>query len=84
MIVRTCISMKYVLSQEEEEALRRAANILDSLYAYSLEDGKWEKDFREARDNLDFILEKAEFDGEVSYWREDGTEEEQTKQTKQE
>lgn len=79
MIVRTCISMKYVLSQEEEEALRWAANILDRLYAYSLEDGKWEKDFREARDNLDFILEKAEFDGEVSYWREDGPEEEQTK-----
>ena len=84
MIVRTCISMKYVLSQEEEGALRRAADILDSLYAYSLEDGKWEKDFREARDSLDFILEKAEFDGEVSYWREDDTEEEQAKQTKQE
>lgn len=76
MIVRTCISMKYVLSQEEEEILKHAEKILDNLYAYSQEDGEWEKDFREARDNLTYILEKAEFDGEVSYWREDTAEDE--------
>lgn len=74
MIVRTCISKKYILSQEEEEILRHAAKILDNLYAYSQENGEWEKDFREAKDSLFYILENAEFDGEVSYWREDADE----------
>lgn len=71
MIVYTCISKKYVLSSEEEEILKRAAKILDNLYAYSQEDGKWEKDFQEARNSLTYILEEIEFDGEVSYWRDD-------------
>ena len=35
MIVCTCISKKYVLSSEEEEVLKRAAKILDNMYAYS-------------------------------------------------
>lgn len=76
MIVRTCISKKYVLSQEEEEVLKHAAKILDNLYAYSQEDGRWEKDFQEARNSLTYILEEVEFDGEVSYWRDDDTENE--------
>lgn len=76
MIVRTCISKKYVLSSEEEEVLKRAAKILDNLYAYSQEDGRWEKDFQEARNSLTYILEEVEFDGEVSYWRDDDTENE--------
>lgn len=80
MIVRTCISKKYVLSLEEEEVLNRAAKILDNLYAYSQEDGKWEKEFREARDGLVYILEEAESDGGCSYWREDTTESEMTEQ----
>lgn len=73
MIVCTCISKKYVLSSEEEEILKRAAKILDNLYAYSQEDGRWEKDFQEARNSLTYILEEIEFDGEVSYWRDDDT-----------
>ena len=80
MIVRTCISKKYVLSPEEEEVLKRAAKILDNLYAYSQEDGRWEKDFQEARNSLAYILEEIEFDGEVSYWRDDDTENEITEQ----
>lgn len=80
MIVRTCISKKYVLSSEEEEVLKRAAKILDNLYAYSQEDGRWEKDFQEARNSLTYILEEIEFDGEVSYWRDDDTENEITEQ----
>nr|DAF81655.1 MAG TPA: hypothetical protein [Caudoviricetes sp.] len=76
MIVRTCISKKYVLSSEEEEVLKRAAKILDNLYAYSQENGRWEKDFQEARNSLTYILEEVEFDGEVSYWRDDDTENE--------
>lgn len=78
MIVR--ISKKYVLSPEEEEVLKHAAKILDNLYAYSQEDGKWEKDFQEARNGLVYILEEAEFDGECSYWREDIAEDEMTEQ----
>lgn len=80
MIVRTCISKKYVLSSEEEEVLKRAAKILDNLYAYSEEDGRWEKDFQEARNSLTYILEEVEFDGEVSYWRDDDIENEITEQ----
>lgn len=80
MIVRTCISKKYVLSSEEEEVLERAAKILDNLYAYSQENGEWEKEFREARDGLVYILEKAESDGECSYWREDTAEDEISEQ----
>lgn len=80
MIVRTCISKKYVLSSEEEEVLKRAAKILDNLYAYSEEDGRWEKDFQEARNSLAYILEGVEFDGEVSYWRDDDIENEITEQ----
>lgn len=76
MIVRTCISKKYVLSSEEEGVLKHAAKILDNLYAYSQENGRWEKDFQEARNSLTYILEEVEFDGEVSYWRDDDTENE--------
>lgn len=80
MIVHTCISKKYVLSREEEEVLNRAAGILDNLYAYSEEDGEREKEFREARDSLVYILEEIEFDGECSYWREDASKETTTQE----
>lgn len=80
MIVRTCISKKYILSRDEEETLKEAAKILDNLYAYSEEKGKWEEGFREARDSLVYILEEAESDGECFYWREDAAEEEMTEQ----
>lgn len=80
MIVRTCISKKYVLSSEEEEILKHATDILDNLYAYSQEDGKWEKDFQEARNNLDYLLNELEFNGEYSYWNEEVAEDEMTEQ----
>lgn len=76
MIVHSYISKKYVLSSEEEEVLKRAMDILDNLYKYSEEDGELENDFQEARNGLDYILEKAEFDGECSYWREEIPEDE--------
>lgn len=80
MIVRTYISKKYVLSSEEEEILKRATDILDDLYAYSEEDGKWEKDFQEARNNLGYLLNELEFNGEYSYWSEEVAEDETTEQ----
>lgn len=80
MIVHTCISKRYILSSEEEEILKRATDILDNLYTYSQEDGKWEKDFQEARNNLDYLLNELEFNGEYSYWNEEVTEDEMTEQ----
>lgn len=80
MIVRSYISKKYVLSSEEEEILKHAAKILDNLYAYSEENGKWEKDFQEARNGLDYLLNELEFDGEYSYWSEEVAEDEMTEQ----
>lgn len=80
MIIHTCISKKYVLSSEEAETLERAADILDNLYAYSQENGRWEGEFRKAKDDLVYILEKAEFDGKCSYWREDVAEDEMAEQ----
>ena len=80
MIVRTCISKKYVLSSEEEGILKRATDILNNLYTYSQEDGKWEKNFQEARNNLDYLLNELEFNGEYSYWNEEVAEDEMTEQ----
>ena len=80
MIVHTYISNKYVLSLEEEEVLKRAADILDNLYAYSQEEGKLEKDFQEVRNGLDYLLNELEFDGEYSYWSEEVAEDEKTGQ----
>ena len=80
MVVHTYISNKYVLSSEEEEVLKRAAKILDNLYAYSLGEGKLEKDFQEVRNGLDYLLDELEFDGEYSYWSEEVAEDEMTGQ----
>lgn len=79
MIVRSYISNKYVLSSEEE-VLKRAAEILDNLYAYSQDEGKLEKDFQEVRNGLDYLLNELEFDGEYSYWSEEVAEDEMTGQ----
>ena len=80
MIVHSYISKKYVLSSEEEEVLKRATDILDNLYTCSEEDGKLEKDFQEARNGLDYLLNELEFDGEYSYWTEQAAEDEMTEQ----
>lgn len=76
MTVRICTLKKYVLSSEEEEVLKHAMAILDDLYKCSQEDGELENDFQEARNGLDYLLDKLEFDGEYSYWREEVTEDE--------
>lgn len=80
MIVHTCLSKKYILSSEEEEILKRATDILDNLYGYSEEDGEWEKNFQEARNGLDYLLNELKFDGEYSYWTEQIAEDEMTEQ----
>lgn len=65
---RTCISKKHVINQEEEAVLERAVNILDKLYANSQKGSIWEADFQRARDNLVYLLDNLDFNGEYSYW----------------
>lgn len=71
MITRTCISKEYILTADEEATLTQAANILDELYANSQENGKWEADFQKARDNLVYLLDELETDGDLPYWKDD-------------
>lgn len=71
MITRTCISKEYILTVDEEATLTQAANILDELYANSQENGKWEADFQKVRDNLVYLLDELETDGDLPYWKDD-------------
>ena len=71
MITRTCISKEYILTADEEATLTQAANILDELYANSQENGKWEADFQKTRDNLVYLLDELETDGDLPYWKDD-------------
>lgn len=68
MEIRTYISKKHVISQEEEAVLERAAKILDKLHADSQKGGIWEADFQRARDSLVYLLDNLDFNGEYSYW----------------
>lgn len=68
MEIRTNISKKHVISQEEEAVLERAAKILDKLYANSQKSSIWEADFQRAKDSLVYLLDNLDFNGEYSYW----------------
>lgn len=70
MITRTCISKEYILTVDEEATLTQAANILDELYANSQENGKWEADFQKVRDDLVYLLDELETDGDLPYWKD--------------
>ena len=74
MIVHTCISKKYVISQEEEKTLEEAAKILDKLYANSQDNGKWEENFLKAEEDLKYLLESLEFNEKYTYWSEEVSE----------
>lgn len=74
MIVHTCISKKYVISQEEETTLEEAAKILDKLYANSQENGKWEENFLKAEEDLKYLLESLELNEKYTYWSEEVSE----------
>lgn len=76
MVVRTCTSKKYVLSSEEEEVLNHAMSILDDLYECSQKDSELEKDSHEASNGLSYLINKLEFNGKYSYWREEVAEDE--------
>lgn len=68
MIVKTHTTKRYILSDEDAGALRRAAKLLDELYTVSEERGNWERDFLRARDNIDYLLDSLSVGG---YWEED-------------
>ena len=74
MIVHTCISKKYVISQEEEKTLEEAGKILDKLYANSQDNGKWEENFLKAEEDLKYLLESLEFNEKYTYWSEEVSE----------
>lgn len=74
MIIHTCISKKYVISQEEEKTLEEAAKILDKLYANSQDNGKWEENFLKAEEDLKYLLESLEFNEKYTYWSEEVSE----------
>ena len=74
MIVHTCISKKYVISQEEEATLEEAAKILDKLYANSQDNGKWEEIFFKAEEDLKYLLESLESNEKYTYWSEEVSE----------
>ena len=74
MIVHTCISKKYVISQEEEKTLEEAAKILDKLYANSQDNGKWEENILKAEEDLKYLLESLEFNEKYTYWSEEVSE----------
>ena len=74
MIVHTCISKKYVISQEEEKTLEEAAKILDKLYATSQDNGKREENFLKAEEDLKYLLDSLEFNEKYTYWSEEVSE----------
>lgn len=74
MIIHTCISKKYVISQEEETILEEATKILDKLYANSQDNGKWEENFLKAEEDLKYLLESLEFNEKYTYWSEEVSE----------
>lgn len=74
MIIHTCISKKYVISQEEEKTLEEATKILDKLYANSQDNGKWEENFLKAEEDLKYLLESLEFNEKYTYWSEEVSE----------
>ena len=74
MIIHTCISKQYVISQEEETTLEEAAKILDKLYANSQDNGKWEENFLKAEEDLKYLLESLESNEKYTYWSEEVSE----------
>jgi hypothetical protein len=79
MFVKTHTTKRYILSAEDEQTLRRAAELLDNLYTVAEEHGDWESDFLRARDDIDDLLERLDVnsDGD-SFWEEDNVIEEES------
>ncbi len=70
MIIKTCTKKRYVLDDYDEKILKDAAALLDDLYTSSEERGTYEDDFRQARDNIDCLLNELKQEDMEVFWEE--------------
>lgn len=70
MIIKTCTKKRYVLDDCDEKILKDAAALLDGLYANCEEHGTYEDDFRQARDNIDYLLNELKQEDMEVFWEE--------------
>ena len=70
MIIKTCIKKRYILDDYDEKILKDAAALLNDLYTNSEERGIYEDDFRQARDNIDYLLNELKQEDMEIFWEE--------------
>lgn len=70
MIIKTCTKKRYVLDDYDEKILKDAAALLDDLYTNCEERGIYEDDFRQARDNIDYLLNELKQEDMEVFWEE--------------
>lgn len=73
MKVKTHTSKRYVISSEDENILRGAAELLDELYSNSEDHGEYESDFLQARDDIDYLINQLKQDETETFWEENYT-----------
>lgn len=70
MIIKTCTKKRYILDDYDEKILKDAAALLDDLYTNCEERGTYEDDFRQARDNIDYLLNELKQEDMEVFWEE--------------
>lgn len=70
MKITTCTKKRYILDDYDEKILKDAAALLDDLYANCEERGTYEDDFRQARDNIDYLLNELKQENMELFWEE--------------
>lgn len=70
MKIMTCIKKRYTLDDNDEKILKEAAALLDDLYTNCEERGTYEDDFRQARDNIDYLLNELKQEDANIFWEE--------------
>ena len=73
MKVRTHSTKRYIISDEDENILRRAAELFDELYNCCEEHGEYESDFQRARDDIDYLVDQLKQDDMGTFWEENYT-----------
>ena len=73
MKIKTHSTKRYIISDEDENILRRAAKLFDELYDCSEEHGEYESDFERARDDIDYLIDQWKQDDMETFWEENYT-----------
>lgn len=73
MKIKTHSTKRYIISDEDENILRRAAKLFDELYDCREEHGKYESDFERARDDIDYLIDQLKQDDMETFWEENYT-----------